>query len=112
MAEPDDLDALIAKLSADDPEFPKLVETARRRRELLLALTYERERQQLTQAAVADAMGAHEEAVEELESEAPDVPVSILDRYADAIGYTVQYHLIPLADAADEPPVVVHPARN
>lgn len=112
MAEPDDLDELIAKLSVDDPEFPKLVATARRRRELLLALADQRERQGITQWAVANALGASEASVEELESEAPDVSLSTLDRYADALGFSVQYHLIPAGQAADEPPVVVHSRRD
>jgi len=112
MPEPDFVDAMIAKLSADDPGFPKLVEIARRRRELLLALADQRDRQGLTQAAVAEAMASSEASVEELESEAPDVALSTLDRYADAVGYAVQYHLIPLADAAGEPAVVVRPGRG
>src|SRR5947209_6762297 len=108
MAEPDDLDAMIAKLSADDPEFPMLVETARRRRELLLTLADLRERQGLTQAAVSGSMATSEDAIEELESEAPDVPLSVIDRYAGALGYVVQYHLIPEAEAPEIPAVVVH----
>lgn len=108
MTEPDFVDELIAKRSADDPEFPKLVEVARRRRELLLALADLRERQECTQAAVAAAIGTSEEVVEELESEGPDVTLSTIARYADALGYVVQYHLIPERDAAEAPAVVVH----
>jgi transcriptional regulator with XRE-family HTH domain len=112
MAQPDDLDALIAKLSADDPQFPRLVETARRRRELLLALARERVRQDLSRVEVAEAMGTCEQSVEELESEAPDVTLPTIDRYAEALGYVVQYHLIPASDAGDEPVVVVRATRN
>ena len=108
MAEPDFVDDMIAKFSAHDPEFPKLVEVARRRRELLLALAELRERQDLSQVAVAGALGISEAAVDDLESEAPDVTVSTISRYAAALGYVVQYHLIPEADAGQAPAIVVH----
>jgi hypothetical protein len=108
MAEPDFVDEMIAKLSVDDPGFPKLVERARRRRELLAALADLRKRQDLSDAAMADAMGTDAASVEDLETEAPDVRLSIIDGYADALGYVVQYHLVPAAAAAGQAPVVVH----
>jgi seryl-tRNA synthetase len=108
MADPDFVDEMIAKLSAGDPEFPKLVEVARRRRELILELAELRRRQERTRAAVAEAMDTSEAFVEELESEAPDVKLSTINRYAGALGYVVQYHLIPEREAGDAPAVVVH----
>ena len=49
MAERDFLDKMIAKRTARNPEFPQLLDAARRRRELLRALAREREQHQRTQ---------------------------------------------------------------
>jgi hypothetical protein len=49
MAERDFLDKMIVKRTARNPEFPKLLDAARRRRELLRALAERREEQQQTQ---------------------------------------------------------------
>ena len=74
----------------------------------LAALARERERQAKTHAQVAATMGDSEGYVRELESEAGDAEISAVDRYAVALGYVVQYHLIPEQDAGQAPPVVVH----
>ena len=34
--------------------------------------------------------------------------ISTLNRYADSLGYIVQYHLIPTAKAETTQPIVVH----
>jgi hypothetical protein len=46
----------VARLSARNPEFPKLLDAAKRRRELLRALAERREHENLTQTQVAAAM--------------------------------------------------------
>lgn len=108
MPDNDFLDKLVAKRSGRNPDFPRLLDAARRRRELLRVLAERREQQNRTQTAVAAAMSTSQSSVARLESTAGDAKISTIDRYADSLGYVVQYHLIP-ADAADrEPAVVVH----
>ncbi len=108
MAERDFLDEMIAKRTERNPEFPKLVDAARRRRELLRALAERREQQERSQTAVAAAMATSQSAVARLESAASDAKMSTIDRYAASLGYVVQYHLIPAKSGAEAPPVVVH----
>jgi transcriptional regulator with XRE-family HTH domain len=99
---------MIAKRTARNPEFPHLLDAARRRRELLRTLAERREQQNKTQTAVAAAMETSQSFVARLESTAGDAKISTVDRYADSLGYVVQYHLIPADEGADEPTVVIH----
>jgi len=108
MAEPDFLDEMIAKRTKRNPEFPKLLDAARRRRELLHALAARREEQARSQTAIAAAMETSQSAVARLESTASDAKMSTVDRYAASLGYVVQYHLVPVDGAGDVPAVVVH----
>jgi predicted transcriptional regulator len=108
MAEQDFLDRMIAKRTAANPEFPQLLDAARRRRELLRTLAEQRERQHRTQTAVAAAMDTSQSFVARLESTAADAKISTIERYADTLGFVVQYHLIPAVDANDTPAVIVH----
>jgi seryl-tRNA synthetase len=108
MAERDFLDDMIAKRTARNPEFPKLLHAARRRRELLSALAERRSEQKRSQTQLAAAMETSQSFVARLESTAFDARMSTVDRYAESLGYVVQYHLIPADEGADEPPVVVH----
>ena len=104
----DDLDEIVARRTARNPAFPRLLEATRRRRDVFRSLTQERERQAKTRAEVAAAMGDSEAYVQELETEAGDAELSAVDAYAVALGYAVQYHLIPLADAEEAPAVIIH----
>jgi predicted transcriptional regulator len=108
MAERDFLDKMIAKRTARNPEFPQLLDAARRRRELLRTLAERREEQKQTQTAVAAAMATSQSFVARLESSAADAKISTVDRYADSLGYVLQYHLIPVDEGVDAPAVVVH----
>lgn len=108
MAERDFLDEMIAKRTGRNPEFPELLDAARRRRELLHALAEQRQEQERSQTAIAAAMATSQSAVARLESTASDAKISTLDRYAASLGYVVQYHLIPAKNGAEAPPVVVH----
>lgn len=108
MAERDFLDVMIAKRTKRNPEFPKLLDAARRRRELLRALAERRETQERSQTAIAAAMETSQSAVARLESTANDAKMSTVDRYAASLGYVVQYHLIPADNGAESPPVIVH----
>ena len=108
MAERDFLDRMIAKRTARNPEFPKLLDAAQRRRELLRALAEQRARDNLTQTQVAAVMETSQSFVARLESTASDAKISTVDRYAESLGYVVQYHLIPADQGTDQPAVVVH----
>lgn len=108
MPERDFLDKMIDKRIARNPEFPRLVDAARRRRELLRALTEQREEQKRSQTAVAASMETSQSFVARLESTAADTKISTVDRYAESLGFVVQYHLIPAAKANGSPAVVVH----
>jgi ribosome-binding protein aMBF1 (putative translation factor) len=107
MPERDFLDEMIDKRTARNPEFPRLLDAARRRRELLRALADEREQQKRSQTAIAAAMETSQSFVARLESTAADAKISTVDRYADTLGFVIQYHLIPIAEADGAPPVVV-----
>lgn len=108
MSERDFLDKMIDKRTQRNPGFPRLLDAARRRRELLHALAERREQQERTQTAVAAAMATSQSFVARLESTAADAKVSTVERYADTLGYVVQFHLIPTEQGASEPAVVVH----
>ena len=108
MAERDFLDEIIDQRTERNPEFPRLLDAARRRRELLHALAEQREEQERTQTAVAAAMATSQSFVARLESTAADAKISTVERYADTLGYVVQFHLIPADQGAAAPAVVVH----
>lgn len=108
MSEPDFIDEMIEARTARNPEFPRLLDAARRRRALLRTLAEQRQEQRRSQTAVAAAMETSQSYVARLESSAGDARISTIDRYADCLGFMVQYHLIPAAEAGDVPSVVVH----
>lgn len=106
--EPDALDELIAERTARNPEFPKLMEAAARRRALLREFGRMREENGRSQTAVAAEMETSQSSVARLETSSGDVRLSTLDRYAQALGFRVQWHLLPLEGSESEPPLVVH----
>ena len=77
------------------------------RRELLRTLASQREQQKRSQTAIAAAMQTSQSFVARLESTAADAKISTVDRYADSLGFVIQYRLIPTADADGTPPVIV-----
>lgn len=106
--EPDFLDELIAERTARNPEFPKLMEAAARRRALLKEFAGLREKRRRSQTAVAAEMKTSQSAVARLEGAAEDTRLSTLDRYAEVLGFRLQCHLLPLEGSEKEPPLVVH----
>ena len=108
MPEPDFIDQVIAERGARNPEFPRLVDAARRRRDLLRVLADQREQQGRTQTAVAAAMETSQSFVARLETTSGDARLSTVDRYAATLGFVVQHHLIPADRADGAPGVVVH----
>lgn len=111
MRERDFLDEVVAERTGQSPDFPDLVEAAVRRRELLGALAEKRREDERSQTAIAAAMQSSQSSIARLESSATDARISTVDRYAHALGYRVQYHLIPETDAPN-PSVVVHPRAD
>lgn len=104
----DFLDEVIEESTAKNPNFPQLMEQARRNRDLLSTLAVQRKRRKVSQTVVAAAMGTSQSSVSTLEKTTSDTMVSTVERYAAALGYAVQFHLVPLQQAAAEPAVVVH----
>jgi ribosome-binding protein aMBF1 (putative translation factor) len=89
----DDLEAYIAERSADDPELPARIEAALRRRELLRSLADERRARGLPRTVVAARMGTSEAAVARLEAGEVDPRLSTIERFADALGKRLEWHL-------------------
>lgn len=108
MAERDFLDEMIEERTERNPDFPRLLDAARRRRELLHTLARRREELHRTQTAIAAAMATSQSTVARLESTAADARISTVERYADSLGYVVQYHLIPADQSANAAAVVLH----
>ena len=62
--------------------------------QLVEALTKERIRQRLTQKAVAERMGVHPNFVQIIEYKKREPKISTLERYAEALGCTVEVSLL------------------
>lgn len=110
MPKKDFLDELIEEGTERNPDFPKMVEAAVRRRALLRQLGDMRETEGRSQTAVAAEMRTSQSSVARLEGSAGDARISTIDRYAEALGFRIQWHLLPLEGSEHEPPVVVHRA--
>jgi ribosome-binding protein aMBF1 (putative translation factor) len=86
MQKKDDLDEFIARRTAMNPEFPKLMKAAIETRRLVRQLAAERERQGLSQEKVAAALGTKQPNVARLERGAVDPKHTTLVRYASLLG--------------------------
>ena len=111
MSERDFLDEVFEERAAQSPGFPGFVEAAVRRRELLSKLGQKRREGGRSQTAIAAAMQSSQSSVARLEASATDARISTVDRYAHALGYRIQYHLIPETEAAGAA-VVIHPRAD
>jgi predicted transcriptional regulator len=106
--DPDFLDERIAARAARNPNFPAMVEDAIRRRELLRALADERAARSLSQTKVAASMGSSQSSLARLEGAATDAKLSTVQRLANALGLAIQYHVLSVEEARNQPAVVVH----
>jgi transcriptional regulator with XRE-family HTH domain len=73
--------------------FPGLQGLVERRRELIEELVRARQQSGLSQTEIAVRMGTSQSAVARLESGGLDVRLSTLERYAGAIGRTVDWQV-------------------
>ena len=84
--------------------FPGLQGLATRRRELVSELVKARQEHGLSQTEVAARMGTSQSAVARLERGDLDVRLSTLERYAAAVGHTVDLRLHPHPNPNQEKP--------
>jgi len=103
--ERDFLDEIVEERTEKNSEFPRMVDAAARRRKLIRTLAEQRER---SQTAVAAEMGSSQSAVARLERATGDPQVSTIERYALAVGYEIEYHLVPVGSRHANEGVVVH----
>ena len=75
--------------------FPGLQGLSARRRELMRQLVEARQEGGLSQTEIAARMGTSQSAVARLERGDFDVRLSTLERYAAAVGRTVDWHVRP-----------------
>jgi transcriptional regulator with XRE-family HTH domain len=76
-----------------DPVFPGFKDLAARRRALASELAARRQALGLSQTAVAARMGTSQSAVARIESGDADVRLSTLERYAAALGQSLDWRL-------------------
>lgn len=105
--EPDALDEMIVEFTRANPAFPKLLLAAERRRALLRTLAEQRKHRKLSQTLVAAAMRTSQPTLARLETTAADTKLSTVERFADALGYSVEYHLVPARKSKRRTGVVV-----
>lgn len=91
---PDFLDELIEERTAQNPNFPELVEAALERRRLLHELSKGRKEIGLSQTIVAARMRTSQPTVAKLERAEGDPKLSTVERYAAAVGKRVEWRLI------------------
>ena len=80
--------------------FPGLEDLSARRRELIDELVRARQENDLSQTEIAARMGTSQSAVARLESGGLDARLSTLERYAAALGYTVNWHVRPSEESS------------
>lgn len=90
----DFLEEIIAERTKSDPEFPARVDAALRERQLLRALAAKRVELHLSQTVVAARMGTSQSALARLERGEADPRLSTLERYAAALGQTLEWRLV------------------
>ena len=96
--------------SARQSSFRGLRELSDRRRELIDELVRARQESSLSQTEIAARMGTSQSAVARLESGDLDVRLSTIERYAAALGRTVDWQVRP-AQASTRPTTPDEEAR-
>jgi predicted transcriptional regulator len=80
--------------------FPGLQDMADRRRALIEGLAEARRASGVSQTEIAARMGTSQSAVARLESGELDARMSTLERYAAAVGHTVDWHVRPSEESS------------
>jgi transcriptional regulator with XRE-family HTH domain len=80
---------------------------AERRRTLLRTLAEQRKRHKLSQTRVAAEMRTSQPTLARLERTAADAKLSTVERFADALGYSLEYHLVPVEKSKRKIGVIV-----
>jgi predicted transcriptional regulator len=80
--------------------FPGLQDRTGRRRELIDELVRARRESTLSQTEIAARMGTSQSAVARLESGELDARLSTLERYAAALGHTVDWRVRPSEESS------------
>lgn len=93
-AEEDFLAEVILNRTKKNPDFPKLLEAAVRRRELVASLAAKREDLGVSQKLVAARMGTSQPAIARLEAGEVDAKLSTLERFAVALGFRIHWNLV------------------
>ena len=104
---PDALDEMIAEFTQANTDFPGLLQAAERRRALLHTLAEQRKRRKLSQTKIAAAMNTSQPTLARLETTAADTKLSTIERFANALGYSIEYHLVPTKTSRRRAGVVV-----
>jgi DNA-binding XRE family transcriptional regulator len=91
---PDELEELIAEMTAKDPNFPRMLEKAIERQTLMHTLIRERKRQHITQKTLAARMATKQSTLARLEQEQRDPRISTLQRYAHSLGKRITWQLV------------------
>lgn len=86
---------MIVKFTDASPDFAVLLAGSERRRALLRTLAEERAAHRLSHTQVAAAMGISQPTLARLETTASDIKLSTVERFAGALGYGVEYCLVP-----------------
>ena len=80
--------------------FPGLGDLSARRRQLIGELVRARQENDLSQTEIAARMGTSQSAVARLESGGLDARLSTLERYAAALGCTVNWQVRPAEESS------------
>src|SRR5437763_2695670 len=91
---PDELEELIAEMTAKDPNFPRMVEEAMARQTLMHTLIQERKRQRITQKILAARMQTKQSTLARMEQGRRDPRISTLQRYAASLGKRITWQLV------------------
>jgi ribosome-binding protein aMBF1 (putative translation factor) len=83
------------KRAARDPEFANGLETGYTDFKVGVLLRQAREKAGLTQAEVAERLDTKKSAISRIENRAGDIRLSTLERYANAIGWSLSLDLHP-----------------
>jgi HTH-type transcriptional regulator / antitoxin HipB len=105
-----DLQNLIAKLKAEDPNFAESYDRSYQAFRLGVMLQVAREDAGMTQEQVAQKLGTKKSAISRLENNAGDLRLSTLQKYAEAVGRKLVLELAP--PEAEHKPVAIRKPRK